>query len=158
MAYDRQADLPVFRLRFEQYPGLMVRVRRPGLAARTLVEEATLVLRHARVPLGLNELRALRKLSRALAASIVDWDLLNGGRQVEVSTKGLEAQDDEFLLVLAQTWLKAINNTAQPRADRPALATPPATQEAEEPDDELADLPVITDPERVAKLKAVSSA
>lgn len=112
MAHDRRAALPVYRLRFEHLTGLTVVVRRPGLGGLLDIAEATAVLRRSvreEWPnLDVRNLRAWRRLSGALADSLVSWDLVADGEPVAPTMAGVLAQDLDFLIELVRGWQQAI--------------------------------------------------
>lgn len=146
MAYDRYEDLDTFKLVFEEFPGLTIRVRRANFAGLLATAEAMPVLRRSVARrAGLNDvanLRAWRKLCVALGDALVSWDLRNGAEPVPATARGLMAQDFGFVMTVAHAWSQATS--------RPSVATPaPAEMPAPEPaglelDEEwLSQLPVV---------------
>jgi hypothetical protein len=107
VGYDRAAALDVYRLSFEEYPGLVVRCRRPSFVGEQSLELAWPVLRDPRRGRRAQQ-RALSLAADALARSIVDWDLEWGGRPVPASHAGLLNLDTPFLLALVTAWVEQV--------------------------------------------------
>lgn len=138
MGYDQNERRRTFELNIRPYPGLTVRVRKPGFAALERLTSAVLVLGDDLEGAGLpapDRLKAWGQLHRAFAASLVGWSLLDGVRPVPATTAGVLAQDPGFLLELARTWYHAV-------VLRPADVDAPA-----EADPDTADLPSVGDGE-----------
>lgn len=107
MSFDQDQRRRVYPLRFTQYGGLVVRVRKPGWAAFERLTNAVLVLGDDLSGAGLaavERMPAWRELFKAFADSLVAWDLTDRGRPVPATRKGVLAQDFHFLIALARTW------------------------------------------------------
>lgn len=150
MAYDRLSQLDVFRLTDKASPGLVIRIRRPGLDAQLLIEEAMPVLRrHSGPTLGLPEMRAMRKLARAFAESVSDWTFVDSGDPAPVSAKTLGRYDPMFILELVRAWLDAINRPVSVKKPEPE-AVPLPEPEVDEWEVKIASLPVQAAPKEVS--------
>lgn len=124
MGYDQNERRRTYELNIRPYPGLTVRVRKPGFAALERLTSAVLVLGDDLEGAGLpapDRLKAWGQLYRAFAASLVGWTLFDGVRPVPATAAGVLAQDPGFLLELARTWYHAVvlrpadvDNTAGP--------------------------------------------
>lgn len=112
MAYDRREGQTVYRLAFPDRPGLTVRVRRASLAGLIDIAEATPVLRR-NIQRGedvteLENLRAWRKLARAFAGGLVDWDLVDGGVPVPATLAGVMSLELDEVMGLVGGWRQAM--------------------------------------------------
>lgn len=124
MGYSRFEHLPVYRLRFEEFPGLVVRARPAGLRATTLIAEHLPVVRHAHAPYTLDQLQAIEKLVKAFALSLVDWNLEDDEkRPVPADARHLLAQDLPFVLTVIAAWMGAQQRAAKPAAQPPASSS-----------------------------------
>lgn len=145
MAYDRYEDLDTFKLVFEEFPGLTIRVHRANFAGLLATAEAMPVLRESVARrAGLNDLatlRAWRKLCKALGGALMSWDLKNGTRRVPATVRGLMSQDLPFIMTVAHAWSQA---TSRPPVAKPAPAEPTPEPTGPELDEEwLSQLPVV---------------
>lgn len=142
MAYDRHGHQDTFRLADKKAPGLVIRIRRPGLDAKLLIEEAMPVLRrHSGGPLGIPELKAIKKTARAFAESVQDWTLELDGKPAPVTARTLGRYEPEFVLALVLSWLEAIKRPTPKLKTAPA-PTPPADGVDAETAAWLAELPM----------------
>ncbi|HEV2778814.1 MAG TPA: hypothetical protein VGX25_05380 [Actinophytocola sp.] len=135
MAYDRHADLTVYSLTFDEYPGLTVRVRKPGVAGVVACADWISVQSDrsaGRVARWLAQLR----LFVAFADALAGWDLLNSGRPVPATREGVLAQDEAFLRVLAGAWYA---NVVLAAPSRPAAEQEPTEPQRSEVDGQLDD-------------------
>lgn len=144
MAYDRHEALDQFVVRFKEYPGFTMRVRKASLAGRLAVAEALPALRRATLrgadpAADLKTLRSWKKMCKALGGALAEWDLLNSGKLVPATPKGLMAQDLEFVMELARGWVNATGR--QRPAAAPAVDPDASAGEGDEPaeDDAVAD-------------------
>lgn len=111
MGFDQDERRRVYDLRFQQYGGLLVRVRKPGFSAFAQLTEAVLVLGDDLSGVGIagtDKLAAWRDAFEAFAESLVSWDLTDRGRAVPVIRKSVLKQDLPFLLALTRTWYAAV--------------------------------------------------
>ncbi len=131
MPYDRRAQLPTYRVRFEEHDGLTVVLRRPGLDGLLDLAKATKILRRSAregwPELDVRNLRAWRLMCRAFAASLVAWDLRADGEPVPPTLDGVLSQDLTFVTDVVRGWQQALRGQSQAPID------------AEEPDDDTAD-------------------
>lgn len=138
MSHDRRAQLPVYRLRFENHPGLTVAVRRPGLRGLLDIAEATSVLRRSVreswPDLDVRNLRAWQRLSRAFAGSLVSWDLVADGEPVAPTLAGVLDQDLDLLIELVRGWQQAIQ---QDLGIQRAVDAEPDTEDADDADPDV---------------------
>lgn len=141
MAHDRRKQLSTYTLRFEQFPGLTVRMSQPGLQGLLDIAEATAVLRRSVREgwddLDVRNLRAWRRLAGAFARSLMSWDLVAGGERVGVRRADVLAQDIDLLIELVRGWQQAINqDIADRRAVEPdGVEDGDAESAADEPDE-----------------------
>lgn len=147
MAYDRAAALPVYSLRFEEYPGLTVRARRPGFNGERALRVAWPILCSRRAGVVAQE-RALVACAQAMGGALVDWDLEWDGERVPATAAGLLMLDTVFLLELVRVWVDRV--AAQSTQDNRLGGGEPEVDPAVAV---LAELPVeILDPEPDAEL------
>jgi hypothetical protein len=164
VAYDRRDDQTIYRLVFPDRPGLTVRVRRAGLAGMIDLAEATPVLRRnaqrheARTEL--DNLHAWRRIARAFASALVDWDLFDGGEPVPATFAGVMTLSLDEIIAFTQGWRQAMAAPVRfdddPADDPDADLDDDVLGEDEDPPDEgpvdeldeewLAQLPVETLP------------
>lgn len=107
MSFDQDRRRTVYPLRFREYGGLLVRLRKPGWSAMLKLTDAVLVLGDDLEGPGLpasGKVAAWTQLFEAFADSLIGWDLLDRGRAVPATVDGVLAQDFHFLLALARTW------------------------------------------------------
>lgn len=151
MGYDRAAALDVFRLSFEEYPGLTLRARKPGFIGEQAVEAAWPVLRNPRAARRQQQ-QALSLVADAMARALVDWNLEWDGRPVPVTHAGLLGLDAPFLLDLVQAWVErvATRSVAAPTGAEPEQG--PAAALADVP---MLDLPSVAPAEEGAEEEAV---
>jgi hypothetical protein len=124
MAYDRHEALTAYVLEFDDYPGLTVRVRKPGLDGLRAVDAAMPALQVPGVPPRV-QLAAFALLADALAESLVDWDLLNSGQPVPATRAGIGRQDPDFLADLFKAWAMVANTAPSAAgAEQQAEAVP----------------------------------
>jgi hypothetical protein len=146
VGYSRRAALPVFKLRFEEFPGLVVRARPASLRGTLLVQEFLPVVRHAHAPYSLEQLQAFEKLAAALAAELVGWTLEDeDGAPVPADKRHLVRQDLPFVVTVVSAWLAAQEQAARRKpaaaAPPPAADTPAAPPGPSDDEQLLADLP-----------------
>ncbi len=141
MAYDRAKALPVYRLGFEEYPGLMLRARRPSFLGERALRAALPVLEGtARAEV---KEQALAAAAEAMGWALVDWDLEWAGRPVPPNAAGLQSLDTVFLLELVRAWVRNV-------AIRPATVDSPEVVATPVHDDAslaLHDIPTVTLPD-----------
>jgi len=125
VGYDRARDLATFRLELEHYPGLVLRVRRPGFAGERAVRKAWPVLTDVEVGRAQQE-PALALAAGALAGALVSWTLELDGEPVPCTSRAVLALDTPFLLELVTTWVERI--VLRPLAQ-------PAVEDASEDDE-----------------------
>jgi hypothetical protein len=140
VAYDRAEALDVYRLSFEEYPGLSLRARRPSFVGEQSLELAWPVLRDRRAGRRAQQ-RALSLAADAMARSIVDWDLEWDGRPVPPTHAGLLNLDTVFLLALVTAWVEQV-------ATHPVGVSAVAEPE-QGPASALADVPMLDIPAEV---------
>ncbi len=138
MAYDRAAALPVYRLGFEEYPGLTLRARRPSFLGERALRAALPVL-EGRGSVALKE-RALEAAAEAMGWALVDWDLTWAGRPVPPNSAGLQSLDTPFLLELVRAWVRNV-------AIRPATVDSPPEPVPDAEVLALHDIPTVTLPD-----------
>ena len=144
--YDRLADVPVWRLRFDQYPGLTVRVTVPTVEARAV---ATRIIPWLASGDAVRVTRAVAELAVPFADSLLSWDLVWGGRRVKPTRRGVVRVDMDVLLAVLREWV----------ALWPAHNETPAEDDGAELDRELAGLPMTAldpDGDAVAELVGVA--
>jgi hypothetical protein len=140
MSFDQDRRRTVYPLRFREYGGLLVRLRKPGWSAMLKLTEAVLVLGDDLEGPGLpasGKVAAWTQLFEAFADSLVGWDLLDRGRAVPATLDGVLGQDFHFLLALARTWyvvvVQAEDRTVEPEQEEEPVAPPePAEPEFDE--------------------------
>lgn len=135
--FDQDARRPSYDLAFKAYPGLIVRIRKPGYGALRALARAEAVLGvglSGSAVTGRARIEAFAPVVDAFAESLVAWTLADQGVQVPATRAGVVAQDYDFLVDLALTWYRRVVL----RVERPA----PAAEPAEEPaaSDPVADL------------------
>jgi hypothetical protein len=135
MAYDRHDDVTAYVLEFDDYPGLTVSVRKPGLDGLRAVDAAMPALQVPGVPPRV-QLAAFALLADALAESLVDWDLLNSGQPVPATRAGIGRQDPDFLADLFKAWAMVAATPAgaaqqQQQAEAEQVDEPPPVPEIE---------------------------
>lgn len=121
MSFDQDRRRTVYPLRFREYGGLLVRLRKPGWSAMMKLTDAVLVLGDDLEGPGLpasGKVTAWTQLFEAFADSLIGWDLLDRGRAVPATVDGVLAQDFHFLLALARTWYVVVVQ-AEDRAVEP---------------------------------------
>lgn len=126
MSFDQDRRRTVYPLRFREYGGLLVRLRKPGWSAMLKLTDAVLVLGDDLEGPGLpasGKVAAWTQLFEAFADSLVGWDLLDRGRAVPATVDGVLGQDFHFLLALARTWyvvvVQAEDRAAEPEHEEP---------------------------------------
>lgn len=133
MSFDQDRRRRVYPLRFREFGGLTVRLRKPGWSATTKLTSAVLVLGDDLDGPGIpasGKVAAWTQLFEAFADSLVSWDLVDRGHAVPATREGVLAQDFTFLLALARTWY---------------LVVVPAEDVDDEPDDAVPD-PEVSEP------------
>ncbi|HEV7651331.1 MAG TPA: hypothetical protein VGP26_24540 [Actinophytocola sp.] len=160
MAHDRRDGQTVYKLVFPDRPGLTVRVRRASLAGMIDLAEATPVLRRnaqrdeARTEL--ENLHAWRRIARAFASALLEWDLFDGGAPVSATFAGVMTLELDEIMALVQGWRQAMAAPVQFEDDEPDEGLAPGLGD-EPPVDELdeewlAQLPAQVAPEPVEQL------
>jgi hypothetical protein len=157
VGFDQQTRRKVYALPFRPYPGLTVWCRKPGFTALEDLTDAVLALGDdlagERLP-SPERVRWWGVLHRAFAASLVGWDLLDGGHAVPATEDGVLAQDPGFLLAVSRAWYYAVVLRDE-QTDEIARADPeppdiPDVDEIDELESRLADIPVtVHEPEPV---------
>jgi hypothetical protein len=147
--FDQTSRRKVYVLRFAEFDGLLVSVRRPSFREVELLHHAVSILGETldgnlspvddRIP-------ALGSLFRAFAGSLMRWDLRDDGALVPTTEAGVLAQDYEFLWTVARAWYRqvVIGRDLEKSAAEPA---PEQDNESAELDDLLAEIPVVSLPE-----------
>lgn len=128
MGYDEAEAGTVWALDFEQYPGLTVRMRRPGFAAERLLARADRVLADGAADRA-RKMDAFAGIFTALADSMESWTLTRNGRPVPVTRADVLACDGLMLSRIVGAWrTHAFAPQTQPRrpergsvGDRPAF-------------------------------------
>lgn len=147
MAHDRRDGQTVYRLAFPGRPGLTVRLRRASLAGMIDIAEATPVLRRNvhrdEAQTELDNLRAWRRLARAFASALLDWDLLDGGDPVPATFAGVMSLELEEVMDLVAGWRQAMATTQT----EPETEPEPDVQDGPAPGDETEAEPDVWDPE-----------
>lgn len=133
MAFDAAEHGDLWELNLQAYPGLTVRVRRPGFAAKNMLRRAAPILLDSVAPEGQVE-NAKALLFGALADSIHSWTLKWRGRPLAPTRRNVLAQDESLLLAIAAAWRNVI---APPRRE---LGDDLAARRAV--DEQLRDLPM----------------
>jgi hypothetical protein len=132
MGHDRVQDLPVWRLRFADRPGLVVRVTRPTIEAEViaprLVSLFTSRVRGDRV-------LAVAQLAVPFADSLLSWTLQWNGKPVPSTRRGVLRVDLDLMADILREWLALA--TAAPAQD----PVPDAPERADDP--LLAGLPML---------------
>jgi hypothetical protein len=147
MGFDQNQRRRVFDLRFREFPGLTVSMRKPGFAALEQLSDAVLVLGDdldgSGKPIsGTTLINAWYDLFSAFADSLVGWDLIDDGRAVPATRDGVFAQDLEFLSTLTRVWYRVV--VPAPNQDPPeveesnaASTDPPMPDEPELTEDDM---------------------
>jgi hypothetical protein len=115
VGYDRAAAISSYSLTFDEYEGLVVRVRgKVSLAGRRVLLRALPTLRDPKaVPA--ERAAALDAAGAVLAQRTISWTLEWEGRPVPTTHAGLRSMDDEFVAHLVGAWLDAV---VSPPVDR----------------------------------------
>lgn len=111
MSFDQDRRRKVYPLRFREYGGLLVQLRKPGWSAMLKLTDAVLMLGDDLEGPGLpasGKVAAWTQLFEAFADSLVSWDLLDRGHAVPATQDGVLSQDFHFLLALARTWYMVV--------------------------------------------------
>jgi hypothetical protein len=126
VSFDQDRRRTVYPLRFREYGGLLVRLRKPGWSAMLKLTDAVLVLGDDLEGPGLpasGKITAWTQLFEAFADSLIGWDLLDRGHAVPATVDGVLAQDFHFLLALARTWYVVVIAPDRDDADDVELDT-----------------------------------
>lgn len=158
--FDQSTRRLVYDLAFHAYPGLLVRVRKPGYGALRHLAGAEAVLgvgMTGAAVTGAARIEALGPVVDAFASSLVSWTLADNGVPVPATHAGVVAQDYDFLIELALTWYRRVVLRIE-RPDQPAadLDTPSAPDPVAE--DALTEIPfTIGIPEAAPEGEVVSA-
>jgi hypothetical protein len=121
VSYDAAEHEQVWALEFEQYPGLIVRVRRPGFAAARTLARADRVLAEPSVD-PVRRMDALVDIFGALADSMESWTLTRRGRPVSTTRAAVLACDGLMLGRIVGAWRTHVLGQHAPR-QRPERVT-----------------------------------
>lgn len=138
MGYDLDAHRPVWRLEFADHPGLILRVRAPGVAAQLAAEEALPLFQAG------ENARAVAVFAGPFADAVISWTLYRAGRPVPVTRAGVLSLDLPFALMVMSEWMRyafAVAPAAEVEEDESglsagearllALAMPPLEDDAD---------------------------
>lgn len=114
VGYDEVEHGTVWALELEQYPGLVVRVRKPGFAAALMLARAEPVLADRQAG-AVRRMNALAATFTALADSMDSWTLTRNGSPVPTTRAGVLACDGHLLAAIVAAWRVHVLN---PVADR----------------------------------------
>lgn len=107
MGLDQDRRRRAYPLRFREFGGLVIQVRKPGWSAFEKLTRAVLVLGDdldGPNRSTIERMPAWRLLFEAFAESLISWDLTDRGRPVPATKTGVLAQDFALLIALARTW------------------------------------------------------
>lgn len=142
--FDQSVRRLTYDLDFRAYPGLLVRVRKPGYGAMLDLTAAETVLgygMHGSAVAGAARITAMEPVVEAFAASLVSWTLADDGVPVPATRAGVYAQDYTFLVDVVLSWYHQVVLRPQD-ADQPTpgpdTEMPDAAAELE---DELTAIP-----------------
>lgn len=117
MGYDEAEHGTVWALEnFRAYPGLVVRVRRPGFSARRMLVRADAVLKDPAAT-EVKRIDALHAVFTALADSIESWTHNRNGRPTPVTRAAVLACDGQLLAAVVAAWRRHVlvpNATPRP--------------------------------------------
>jgi hypothetical protein len=135
--YDRVRDggLPVWRLTFDAFPGLEVRVTVPTLQARAREDAASRLIAARRDQ---DRARGVAMLAALFADSLVSWNLLWAGRPVPATRAGVLRVDHGLMAEILREWTALWPLEHR----RPAAVEPVLDAQAEADLAELAALPM----------------
>lgn len=157
--FDQDARRPTYDLAFKAYPGLIVRIRKPGYGALRALARAEAVLGvglSGSAVTGRARIEAFAPVVDAFAESLVAWTLADQGVQVPATRAGVCAQDYEFLIDLALTWYRRVVF----RVERPAAAEPvvePPADPAADLEDALTEIPFTIGQPKIAEPAEVAA-
>lgn len=120
--FDQSIRRLTYDLDFRGYPGLLVRVRKPGYGALLDLADAQAVLGYGMqgsAVVGTARAKAMEPVIAAFAASLVSWTLADDGVPVPATVTGVFAQDYPFLVDLVLSWYHQVVLRAAD-ADEPA--------------------------------------
>lgn len=147
--FDQAVRRLTYDLDFRAYPGLTVRVRKPGYGAMLDLVDAEAVLGFGMSGMavaGPARLEAFAPMVDAFADSLVSWTLADNGIPVPATRAAVYRQDYTWLLDVVQSWYQRV--VLRPAsADRPdidpATNEPPVepVDEAELLEEELTQIP-----------------
>lgn len=139
MGYDLDAQRPVWRLEFADHPGLVLRVRLPGVGALAKTQRLLPLLESGRRP---DLIRAMDALAGSFADAVVSWTVKRGGDLVPVTRREVRRLDLELAVMLVKAWA----NHARP-VEPPAEVAEPGWSEGEARLLALAMPPIAEDPD-----------
>lgn len=117
--YRRQPK--VYRLVFDEHPGLIVRARSASVAMVLEVTE----LQNATLDQVVAE-----QLFRLFAAQLLSWNLeTEEGEQVPATYEGLVTEEWEFVLMIIMSWMEAVTGVSAP-LDQPSNGGGPSLVES----------------------------
>lgn len=139
---DQSTRRAAYKLRFEEFGDLRVRMRAPSFRGLKLLRRAVAVLGD---DLGGEHLDGEARLDgwdllfAAFTDALLDWDLTDRGRPVPATWEGVQGQDVDLLLPLVAAWYRRVVLRPQPAAvavgepaPRPAREPVPSGPSAEE--------------------------
>lgn len=118
MTYDRRASRPIIALSdFPDFPGLVVRTRRPSVQARIALMQAGPVM--AALHQSPRWYQGYRLALAAMMESVVSWTLVADGAPVPPTLTGLLREDEEFASALLTAWLRLVVDAPPPPEPTP---------------------------------------
>lgn len=122
---DQTTRRRAYKLRFEEFGDLRVRVRKPSFRGLELLSRAVRQLgdnlRGEHLD-AMVRLKAWGHLFDAFADALIDWDLTDRGVAVPPTRAGVRDQDPDFLLRLAHTWYYRVVLRKERSTEQPAAA------------------------------------
>lgn len=107
----------VYRLVFDEHPGLVVRTRS---ASAAMVFEVT-TLQNAELTVA-----TIREMFELFAGVLVSWNLQSEeGEPVPATVDGLMGEDFDFVMMVIQAWIEAVTGVSAP-LDQPSSSGSPS--------------------------------
>lgn len=108
---DQSTRRTAYKLRFEEFDGLVVRVRKPSFRGLRKLARVVAILgddlrgKHLEVE---SRLDAWELLFGAFTDALIDWNLTDRGKPVPVTRKGVRGQDVDLLLTVTAAWYRQV--------------------------------------------------
>lgn len=133
---DQSTRRQAYKLRFEGFGGLVVRVRKPSFRGLRMLAR---VIRDLGGDLRGEHLDAQSRLDAwellfdSFADALIDWDLTDRGKPVPATRKGVRGQDLDLLLEVTGVWYRQVVLAPATTAAVPESAVSESTRPAPAP-------------------------